>query len=352
MGVIEKYGLYMAEAAVRYLNLWSWFSKKMSASFGKTCLHTFDSTNELWDKILAGSVHAYDQIVLRDVFITEWIPRVPGAAHLPSTTPAITDQLGYSTSFRDGLRRITSGSVSVTTGSRSNPPNLFFGNRTFNMKAFGSVRLPLIPNSTFPVLLGVVGAEPFFCDSGIPILTSQAVYRDFLRHRIGSNSLAAKLTTRLFLSGEPPAKRVHAKSSMALSDALIDVIERAIGLPEYYLVLDSPLDVTFLAHDSHPLISAWTIAQTTGPLPLHIMAALCDPSDKDDLHAAVKDIVSHSYMDKSQAIETSLTEFDGMARHFKPVIPLSTDPLLSSRSAIKELLGSVEKCLQITDDLV
>jgi hypothetical protein len=345
MSLIEKYGIRTAEAAMSYLNLWGWFTKQISVLTGKARIHSFASTNELWDAILEGRIHVSDQIQLRDVFITEWIPRAPGAAHMPSTASPLHGQSGWNILLGD-FKKYTSGDVTYSPSKHDSMSVISFAGREFSSYGWGSVRLPVIEDSKSPVLLGAVGSEPYFCDTGIPIVTSQSVYRKFLRCRIGSNAVAATFRARFLSGGVNPARRIHEKSGIVLPDVFIDALERSLGLPECYLVLDSPLDVTFYSHDSHPVITAWTFAQAKGPFPLQLLGAICNPSEKDDLHAAVEHIVSQEHVEQRYIIEQALTEFDGQASHFRPSLTLSIDPLSCDSNAIRKLVSLAEKCIQ------
>ena len=348
MSLSEKISISLANAANGYLNLWGWFSKKLSVATGHSRLRTFPSIIAMWDAILSGDLRSGDQVDIHDVFVTDWIPRAPGALYVKPKDSPLYEVSDYLWCMHQGQGQMTSKSMAV------GPEKILIADCEYSPWGLGSVRLPRHHNS--PVILGAVSEEPYCCDFGMPIVTTRTVLSELSRVKLKNFAVAADLRGLFIQEPNCSLTRIVRRAGIELPNSLEIALQSSLGLPDCYILIDSLLDVHFMTHDSHPVIFAWTLSERKSEKPLVLVADMCDPSDSESIEFSSSRLKSGELVEghcekEYEVIEPTLVDFDGQSIRFAPKISLREDPAMSDPRNIQHLIDlSVRSLPQRKDD--
>jgi len=287
---------------------------------------TINSSREFWKKVIENHPDIKNkQIVkLKDFFITEWVPKLPGQVWTNEGQQNLSEGLkhieGYY-SLNDKVYQVL-GPI---------------GKKKMISGGFGSVRIKPSQNTDYCCLLNLVHVEDWHCDYGIPIIVSKSVYEQFIRYREHEGSpWIEEITGVLHLDEEVPnINKVSNAVGSKLDNETIEILSTQPNLRKAFIYISSPLDLKIRYNGSCPEAVAWTLFKTTiSDEPLRLTYARFDPKKEDSLLEAVGFI--NLYVASFDG-ETMLTDFDGIQKRL-----VATSSLTDPKSLTKKHSGTLK----------
>ena len=278
-----------------------------------------NSSREFWKKIIDNhpDIRNKQIIKLKDFFITEWVPKLPGQVWTEEGQQNLTEGLNHIEGFY---------SVSDKIYQVLGP----IGKQKMISGGFGSVRIKPTQNADYCCLLNLVHVDDWHCDYGIPVVVSKPVYEQFIRYREHEGSpWIEELTGILYLDEDAPniSKLSNAVGSK-LDNETIEILSTQSNLRKAFIYVSSPLDLKIRYNGSCPDAIAWTLFKTTIPTdPLRLTYAKFEPKKEESLLEAVGFI--NQYVANFDG-DTMLTDFDGIQKRLIATSSL-TDPQALTR---------------------
>jgi len=304
----------------------------------------YESVELFWQAIIQEELRPGDIIKIKDGFLTDWIPRVPGEAW---------------NNFKD--KGSTINLDSTKKGGHFTSSGIYQKNPTH----FGSIRLPFGQNSTNFAMLSITTYDCWSVDLSIPVIVSKEVYNQFITIRKNGQAVEGEIEATLEF-GEMPLMNTSLLKAIDsdCSDEFVEYFSTPKGLPRIYLRLSSPLNVKFRANNTHPSGTIWALAEHTQSHEIHYppldlttpnsrpqgnpKAVECDPYSFISLNMAhfnlsEKELTTHyisefkkgeanppgyenrSFVNPSEVVRV-LTEFDGQKKHFSDSIRMINEP--------------------------
>lgn len=299
----------LIEDTFGYYHIYDFIKLRVRENIGSS--RTFNNSEEFWRAILqsefrddrnsAEPLHNNQVVNLRNFFLTEWTPKLPGRVWTRSgdsnLLQGIHDIVGQ-TNIYDRIFNVLGpeGKSKMITGG------------------FGSVRIKPRQNSDYCMLLNAVSVEDWHCDYGIPIVVSKPAYNEYLRY--AENEGAPELVELkgvLCLNNDINQLQIISPAIGArLDNEIQDLLSDIPNLPKCFIYVSSPLDLTLHYNRSHPDAIAWTMFRTNiVSEPLRLTYASFNPVNNNSAEAAVAFI--NKYVFEFDGTEI-LTDFDGQKR--------------------------------------
>lgn len=284
-----------------YYRVYDTLKLRLISSINETL--TINSSKDFWRKIIDNSPEIKNKqiIKLKDFFVTEWVPKLPGQVWTEegqqNLAEGLKDVEGYY-SFYDKVYQVL-GPI---------------GKQKMISGGFGSVRIKPTQNTDYCCLLNLVHVDDWHCDYGIPIVVSKSVYEQFIRYREHQGSPWIKeLSGILYLDEDiPNINKISNAIGSKLDIETIDILSTQTNLRKAFIYVSSPLDLKIGYNGSCPEAVAWTLFKTTLTTePLRLTYARFDPKKEESLLEAVGFI--NQYVASFDG-ETMLTDFDGVQK--------------------------------------
>ena len=319
---------------IGYLKIYDFLKLKAKRATGQSKM--IPSVSAFWYSILRDKlgvknrpkfIHLRDGDVVRlkDIFITEWCPKVPGRIW---TTEGLDE-------FHEGQKRI---GRYVEFNKKIYAVLDPYGKEKVLSAGFGSIRINRRTRSPDHFMyMSLVDESNWLCDSGIPLVVSKPVYEKFLKYSERGAPWLKSIEGILHLNEDLPFEQLIPKSIGAkLSPEAEATLRYRPSLPRCYLHVVSTLSLKFTYNDSHPKATAWTLFETRLRWERYRYTYTnFDPSHPESIDEAVSFInwYMHEYDGKK-----AITDFDGMVPRLDCEIPLTKNPLKANRSKVKKLL--------------
>lgn len=271
----------------------------------------FQSSKDFWESIHQGdfkgelvnrpSMINGQIITLRDFFLTEWVPKLPGRVWTNdgdlNLMAGLQDVVGE-VDFNEQLYSVLGpeGKLNVLAGG------------------LGSVRVKPRVNLDYCMLVNAVSVDSWHCDYGIPIVVSRAVYDQFLRFNHGEGApWIESLKGVLILNNSVMDLSIISPAIGAnLNRETVDLLSDMPNLQKCFIYVSSPLDIELKFNGSHPDAVAWTMFKTDiSNEPLRLTYSTFNPMNRLSLRESVDFI--NRYVVEFNGTEI-LTDFDGQKR--------------------------------------
>ena len=315
-----------SSSLLAYFHMWGLLDYVPRSDIHETAPQVISNCREFYEGCWSGRFKVGDPVQLRSFFLTDWIPRAPGACarQLPPRR----------------LYELLPMRYDVISGDAA-------GSLPWHL-AFGSCRLPIVDGKR--ITLGAVSADEYFTDYGIVLLVTPPVYAAFLSDRLDCNA------TECTLDGYVDVVEVPS----AIGETRLDV--RAA--PRFVIAVESPLRARFRSHNTHPKANAWILRRTKHTRYIHGRTPGVGPTDYEFLYAPIFEnspeelrnvwhildrwipydasqgtrVQSDEFLrnvernpDKPsnwgyEIVDRRLTEYDAQRPEFTPQIPLRADP--------------------------
>jgi hypothetical protein len=274
---------------------------------------TFNNSEEFWEAILQKEFRNYNNSVeplrnnqvinLRNFFLTEWTPKLPGRVWTKSGN----------TNLLHGIQDII-GQMNIYDRIYNvlGPE----GKRMMITGGFGSLRIKPRQNDDYCMLLNAVSVNNWHCDYGIPIVVSKPAYNEYLRYaeNKGAPELVELKGVLCLNVGINQLQIITPSIGARLDNELQDLLSDIPDLPKCFIYVSSPNDLTLRYNNSHPEAIAWTMFRTSNDIePLRLTYAYFNPNNNDSTNEAVSFI--NKYVLEFEGTEI-LTDFDGQKRRF------------------------------------
>jgi len=240
--------------------------------------------NEFWYSILsdryAGEIDGdylplrNGQIIkLKDFFISEWAPKLPGQAWTIQGSKDLIEaykRIDKRIKFNDKLYSVLDP----------------YGKEKVVSAGYGSIRLnPKIGSEDFYMYMSLVTKRNWHCDLGIPLVVSKSVYNEFYKYAKYGAPWVEGMEGVLHFQEDLPFKIIipHAIGAR-ISEELEEVLRYKPFLPKCHVYVSSPLNIKFKLNDSHPNCTAWTMFEThSSREPYRYTYTKCDPNDNESI---------------------------------------------------------------------
>lgn len=298
----------LIEDTIGYYRIYDFLKVKVTATINK--VSTFTTSENFWKAILQGdfrerhneiSLENNQIVVLKDFFLTEWTPKLPGRVWTSdgdiNLIDGMQDIVGCANIF-DRIYEVLGplGKSKMISGG------------------FGTVRIKQRVNSDYYMLLNAVSVNDWHCDYGIPIVVSKAVYERYIHYSYNQGSpWIEELKGILCLNSHIDGNDLITSSIGAkLDNETRDLLSDIPNLQKCFIYVSSPLDVKIRFNNTHPEAIAWTMFRTEIPTePLRLTYARFNPIEEESVKEAVNFI--NSYVLEFNGTEI-LTDFDGQKR--------------------------------------
>lgn len=335
-----------------YLFLYDFIKLKLATASGRA-VH-IPSVADFWysilgDRFAAKSTTRYrgirdgDIVKLKDVFLTEWTPKLPGQIWTVK-----------------GVAQFAEGRQSVE-GRYEFDGEVYdvldpWGKKRVVQAGYGSVRLARTRKEDCHACLGIVGPEQWNADYAIPVVVSRSVYKQFCKY---SNH------------GAPWLRSLEGVVRIGEDIPLAELIPRAIGakltleaqsmmrhrpyLPKCFMQVTSPLSFKATFNDSHPEITAWAMYETSatlakkkprwhrGPERFEYTYTACSPMSRDSVQAAVEFI---QWYGETHGARRFITDFDGVEPKLDAEIPIDKDPIRARKQEARRLVQRLSRWMK------
>jgi len=352
MNIAETLSGRIANSFLGYLHLGSWFDDRLKSLVSGRGPKTFTSVEAFWRAVLREQLHHGDRIQFKNAFLTEWIPRLPGAPWHLLGDQADSPNLRSRDYLRLGeLRERKIGVVSETSLDYGPHP-------------LGVVRLPVVDDPRTCACLCLTTVDAWCCDLGVPVIVSSSVYDAFVSRRQGVNAVEADLEGVLHFGTMPLLDQGFLKAmGVAVDSEFLRSVVTPTGHPYAFLRITSPLDTRMRTHGSAPPAFLWSISRkwithavthygvfsgskekprikVVPTDPYWSYGFLLAPSQPDDPESVQKCVRGFKLGNISawipevgapcagpgvEVVEV-LTEFDARAPHFSTAVPLVASP--------------------------
>jgi len=298
----------LIEDTFGYYRIYDFLKLRVRGAVNQT--KEFNTSEKFWKSVLQqdfrhehseSSLRNNQVIKLRDFFLTEWTPKLPGRVWTNdgdrNLLEGIQDVVGHY-NIHDRIYEVLGplGKGKIMTGG------------------FGSVRIKPKSDSDYCMLLNAVHQDDWHCDYGIPIVVSKAVYNDYLRysHNEGAPWIE-ELKGVLVLNNTINANDIISPAIGAkLESEMRDLLSDIPNLQKCFIYVSSPMDIKLKYNGSHPDAIAWTMFKTSlQQEPLRHTYARFNPHIEESIKESVDFI--NAYVLGFDGIEI-LTDFDGQKR--------------------------------------
>lgn len=328
----------IASALVAHWRVWSWLQNKFDLVMGNANLREPRSLGEMWEGILTGDYKNGDIVRIHGWFLSDWFPKIPGR---------------YWYAQINGLNQIY--------------PEHDIKNRLFGMDYFlqsargfdgllddsyffdpicveqGVVRLAPSDTKDFCTILGMVTAEDWHAELGIPVRVSRQVYREYFRRRGKSAAVEVDLEARLrFLAPKNSLKGFIEAIGVRLGSPVKELLGVAVGIPYCCLEVTSLLDMKMRRHSTHPFLYVTSLgfAPTYRAFDMFRVFYNATSAEEDELRRVADwfeyqrtrahEITSFSKADQRWHTQCHegylLNDFDGQVRRLKAIVPITLNP--------------------------
>jgi hypothetical protein len=300
---------------------------------------TIESEEVFWSSILKKNykgnkcvpkkLNNGDVVTLKDFFMSEWAPKLPGQAWTVKSSKDISESLKHI-------------DKKVELGNKMYEVIDPYGKNKIVSAGYGSIRTnPGIGNNDFYAYFSLVTEKNWYCDLGIPIVVSKQVYQkcqDFLSE--GTSAWVREMKGIFIADLTLPIDNIipHALGARYTNEQH-DILTRALGLPKCFIYISSPMDINLGYHNTHPECTAWTMFETElAHEPIRYTYACFNPKVKDSIEEAVAFI---NYYVNEYDGKKIITDFDGKIQRLNSSTNLTTN-LIQSNNGIQELFVTVE----------
>jgi hypothetical protein len=279
-----------------------------------------NSSEEFWQKIINNhpDIRNKQVVKLKDFFITEWVPKLPGQVWTEEGRQNLSEGLNHIDGYYSILDKVYQVLGPI-------------GKQKMISGGYGSVRIKPAQNSDYCTLLNLVHVNDWHCDFGIPIVVSKSVYEQFIRYREHEGApWIEELTGILYLDEDVPnINKVSNAIGAKLDAETIDILSTQSNLRKAFIYVSSPLDLKIRYNGSCPEAVAWTLFKTTlSNEPLRLTYSRFDPKKEDSILEAVGFITQ--YVANFDG-ETMLTDFDGVQRRLLATSSLTNPQMLTKK---------------------
>jgi hypothetical protein len=326
--IVEDFVTYLRLYDILKINAMKIFEQK----------NQFENQEHFWANILIDSFVGNDNydffdlqngqlVEFKDVYLTEWAPKLPGR---------IWTQEGHK-NYIDGLndkeiRRI--GGMPHEVLDR-------FGKEKVVSAGFGSIRInPTHESNDYFMHMSLVSKEQWHVDYGIPIIVSKKVYENFKRIAKDSCVWLDKVTGILNIQRDIPLRKFIPNAiGRDISNELKSALTQKPFLPKAYVYLPI-LDTKLRYNNTHPNCTAWTTFQNDrNDFDYAYTYTLFKPSVKDSIQEAVGFIESYI---KSYGGGKIITDFDGIVPRLNSIINLTGNPMIQQSDISVKLLTDMD----------
>jgi hypothetical protein len=274
---------------------------------------------------------------VKDVFLSEWAPKLPGQIWT-----------------MDGVRDYTEGQKRIY-GSFEFNDKLYevldpWGKFRVVSAGYGSVRINRNCGTKDNFMyMALVGKERWECDCGIPVVVSEAVFKEYQRFAEKGAPWIESAEGILHINEDLPFKEFVPKAiGSSLSPETESTLRYRPNLPKCFVHLVSPLSLIFRYNDSHPRATAWTIFNTPdsmdhngyGREEFRYTYASFNPSEKGSITEAVKFLQWYAEKFKSKGF---VTDFDGQIPRLESRISIQSDPITRQRRQASKMVAECDK---------
>lgn len=319
---------------VGYLNLYDFLKLKAIDLTGKS---KAVSLNTFWFSILGDrfasktektfrTLKSGDSVKLKDVFLSEWIPKMPGQIW---TSQGVAE-------LREGQRRIAgyarlkSGGYTAVIDPHGKEKSLSAG--------LGSVRMnPNMRSASHCTCLGLVDLQNWQTDRALPVIVSRSAYKRFKKYSEYGAVWVKELQGVLHLNEDLPLKTFIPKAIGAeLSQATEESLRFRPNLPKAFIYVSSPLSLKLGYHDAYPLTTAWTMFETRQPRnPYRYTYFTFYPSTEENFSEATQFLRDYATNYDGKKI---VTDYDGVVPRLEAAIPITSNPITTKKKEARELI--------------
>jgi len=286
-GIINSLITYLHIDKVLYRNLRSFLSSRN--------LIEFKSVEKFWNHIKEERLEPGTRIRIVNGFITEWLPRLPGATFFDPVMSFIND-----TNLNKPRKRM------IYESSPTSP--------------LGVIRLPFQESDKLNyAALSVTTVDSWCCEFGIPIVVTDSVYDEYIKYR--NKKYAVEGTIEGILEfGQIPIlnSKLLANLGSNLEEDFIKILTTPLNLSNVFLRVVSPIDVLFRVNDSHPSGFLWGILRkqiANDNIKYKLTAAQTDLFDREHIDYRINEFKNGgpgilNQLNVSEEKYVMLTEFD------------------------------------------
>jgi hypothetical protein len=319
----EKFFAVVWEDVIGYLKLYDYIKLKLRPVVSAP--KSVDSVSAFWYSLL-GSRFAQkppsdfvplrdgDLIRIKNVFLSEWSPKLPGQVWTVEGRQAYTEGKKHilgNWSFNSQVYQVLDpeGKSSVVSAG------------------YGSVRINRGYGTTNNFMyMALTDKENWCCDHGIPVVVSESVYNSFQKYAERGAPWIQELEGVLHINDDLPFKEFIPKAiGASLSSEVESALRYRPNLPKCYIHIVSPLSVKFRYNDSHPTATAWTMFEREYLQErFSYTYSNFDPSNNESLMQAVAFLKQYA---KQFGGKRFVTDFDGQVPRLESTISLESNPL-------------------------
>jgi len=228
----------LSDTVIGYYQLWSYLDARGKHFLANRATHNPKSCLDFYCGLRDNRIKNGDRVLLREFFITDWIPRAAGgiAQFAANEGLSATQYESLATLYNPTTHEIHPG---------------------YLLPPYGSVRFGLEHGRR--ILLGAVTAGEYNTDFGVVLSVSNSVYSEFLSKQQGNCAVEGDIEGYLdvFCSCEASPKPPVPTTTMSMEVDQFGSTLSSLSAPTYVLRIDSPLQVKFRTHDTHPRLNAW-----------------------------------------------------------------------------------------------
>jgi hypothetical protein len=329
MGLLTKFIDPFSTSFLNYFRLWSYIDKRLINIISRGRTHKYKEVSKFWRDVHNKDIKAGDRIILKEVFLTEWVPRLPGELWKKSID-AKTKKVGVT----EAERIIETPNIPKIIFFSSFYPNLL------RNPPVGVVRFPYNMSRHYYTVLSATSLEGWFCDLGIPIIVSKPVFGKFLEARLKNNSVEADITGYLVIDEALDIFENKLTWNMVPQE-FKKVIQENRTLMKAYLLIDSPLDIKCRTHGQHPPAFIWafrksqlkniTTPSKKYPDQYEFLSVSTDTKDANVMRNITNWLRSSSFKINDDDEELVfcpfqvVTEFDTRGENLNPLLPFRKD---------------------------
>lgn len=317
-----------------YLNLYDFIKLKVADRRGTSKAVSIES---FWFSILGDKcarttdtsfapLKSGDVVKLRDVFITEWTPKLPGQIW---TSQGVRDLVAGQRRVA-GYAQLRNGGFTAVLDPRGKERSIAAG--------LGSVRAKPDPRDTkYCAYLSLVDLKNWQCDYGIPVVVSQSVYEKFRKYSELGAPWVKELEGVLHIGEDIPLKSFIPNAIGAkLSPETEETLRFRPNLPKAFIYVSSPLSMKLKYHDSRPPVTAWTMFETKESRERYRYTYfIFDPSTEANFDEATEFLKKYVQNYNGKKI---ITDYDGIVPRLEASIPLSSNPMKENKKEAKDLI--------------
>jgi hypothetical protein len=336
------------EDLLGYLRIYDYIKLKTRRALNKTA--KIPSIGAFWYSVLGDrfarpgayqytSLRDGDVIRLKDVFLSEWAPKLPGQLW---TLDGVAD-------FHTGRDRIVRYEQFDDKDGKIYAVLDPWGKSRVISAGFGSVRVnKSMGTKDAYAYMAFVDMENWHCDYGIPVIVSRQVYDLFMEHSEKGAPWIQSVEGILHTEEDIPFRElIPCAIGSKLSAESEATLRYRPGLPKCFVHVVSPLSIRFRYNDSHPEATAWTMFETNLPAePYRYTYSTFQPKDKRSIDDAVEFIRWYAETFDGRKI---ITDFDGSIPRLDAFIPLTSDPM-QRRQRIRSLIKNCNSWVAIIQE--